>query len=752
MRSVVLGVVAWSVAFLLMALGALSVTQGQRGKAKGLLPMNADEFVGPFTSWLDVRRDCGARGDGIADDTEALQKAFNLVRPPTAKVAVVYLPSGTYRLTKTLRLERQSHGESMHLIVVGEHPETTVLRWDGEAGGVMIAADAWYSAFRRLTLDGAGKARTAVLCGPHFVTYNEFADMVFCDVAFGIEAGTMKEAGVAETAVVRCRFLRCSQAGISVQNFNSLDWWIWHSVFDDCGYGVTNTFGAGNFHIYHSRFRRSRIADIGMGHCGFFSVRDNFSQNSRAFVVTAKMNCCHFLTLQGNTVLDAQETPVRVGSLGPVFLLDNTFCVRSTPSVIVHPEGGLVSVGNTFTTPNPIQAGENAWQGDDRIVKPSTLRVAEMQEPKTPPIEKRLVFDLPTDATATDIQRAINEAAKHRGKRPVVHLPVGDFAVDRTLVIPKGSDVRLVGDGGKTVLRWAGKGDGPVLRIIGPSHAVVKDLMVDGGQGDGIVVEGCDQPDGCFIADQLYLGYDGGQTGLSVERLRRFSVQLFNFQFAFCRLGVQVVGSGDPKRTAPVVIFSGASADNDLTYEVTDGGYLVVRDIWYESAKKPRFAVFNKGSGTFVLHGSRCYAAHPQPGDRDIPVVEVVDFQGDIAFLMSDLNRSGSGRPKVLVRKGNERLRLLLLGFGADGDDDALVTEAENPHWVAAQVYKILPDGSWQRAKGRGNLTRELLLALLSPTRQAHPKALLPVNSLVTDLRFHRVLVRRGRMGLRLLP
>ena len=139
------------------------------GKAKGLLPMNADEFVGPFTSWLDVRRDCGARGDGIADDTEALQKAFNLVRPPTAKVAVVYLPSGTYRLTKTLRLERQSHGESMHLIVVGEHPETTVLRWDGEAGGVMIAADAWYSAFRRLTLDGAGKARTAVLCGPHFV-------------------------------------------------------------------------------------------------------------------------------------------------------------------------------------------------------------------------------------------------------------------------------------------------------------------------------------------------------------------------------------------------------------------------------------------------------------------------------------------------------------------------------------------------------------------------------------------------------
>lgn len=73
----------------------------------------------------------------------------------------------------------------------------------------MIAADAWYSAFRRLTLDRAGKARTAVLCGPHFITYNEFMDMMFRDVA--------------------------------------------------------------------SLFRCSRVADIGMGHCGFFSVRNNFT-------------------------------------------------------------------------------------------------------------------------------------------------------------------------------------------------------------------------------------------------------------------------------------------------------------------------------------------------------------------------------------------------------------------------------------------------------------------------------------------
>lgn len=50
----------------------------------------------PMAEWVNVR-DCGAEGDGKADDTEAFRTAI-------ARGRVVYIPMGRYRLTDTLRL------------------------------------------------------------------------------------------------------------------------------------------------------------------------------------------------------------------------------------------------------------------------------------------------------------------------------------------------------------------------------------------------------------------------------------------------------------------------------------------------------------------------------------------------------------------------------------------------------------------------------------------------------------------------
>jgi Pectate lyase superfamily protein len=166
-----------------------------------------DEFVGPFASWKDVKRDFGAKGDGTTDDTAALQSALDTLRAYANNIGVLYIPAGTYRITQTLSFIRSADSEPEDVIIVGEDPSSTTIRWDGATNGVMIAYGAWYSKMARLTFDGAGKAKTAIAHGAAFSTHNEFSDMVFTDLSFGIEAGTPDGQGNAETAVERCLFV-----------------------------------------------------------------------------------------------------------------------------------------------------------------------------------------------------------------------------------------------------------------------------------------------------------------------------------------------------------------------------------------------------------------------------------------------------------------------------------------------------------------------------------------------------------------
>ena len=67
-------------------------------------PAPADEFVGPFPSWLNVKTDFGARGDGKTDDTAALQKALDAINPTAGNPKVLYFPAGVYRIAKTLNI------------------------------------------------------------------------------------------------------------------------------------------------------------------------------------------------------------------------------------------------------------------------------------------------------------------------------------------------------------------------------------------------------------------------------------------------------------------------------------------------------------------------------------------------------------------------------------------------------------------------------------------------------------------------
>jgi hypothetical protein len=226
-------------------------------------PAEDDEFVGPFPSWIDAKREFKLKGNGHTDETAGLQSALNAIGNSNSTASVVYLQAGTYRITKTLTCNSK-----INISFIGADPANTKIIWDGPAGGTMLKIDGTaYSRFNRISFDGKLKAKIAIDqswngSSQYFDTGNEYADDIFTNVDYGIRGGHAGH-GFAEISILRCSFFGSKRAAISLGNYNALDVWIWSCLFQDCAVGVTNgeDNGAGNFKIYKNVFRNSSITD-----------------------------------------------------------------------------------------------------------------------------------------------------------------------------------------------------------------------------------------------------------------------------------------------------------------------------------------------------------------------------------------------------------------------------------------------------------------------------------------------------------
>src|SRR6266542_1706792 len=558
-----------------------------------------DESVGPFASWTNVKTAYGARGDGVADDTASLQRGLDDLSSGGA-VKTLFLPSGVYRITQKLRLHN-----TIYVNMIGEDPDSTIIRWDGALGGVMMHIDGVaYSRYNRLTWDGQNRADVAIDQSKsenvlqHFDTGNEYAEDVFKDVGYGIRAGNF-DIGASETSVVRSRFIRNSKAGIVTKNFNALDWWVWYCYFEDCAIGVTNSDGAGNFSVFYSVFKRSSVADIMIEQTSFYSIRNNYSIGSKVFYNSPGAGQNGALTaIQGNTILDTQSPEaIQIYDFGPVIMYDNS--IRSSvgasgPAIRLNVADAL-TFGNTFTVSNPITAGGRSITDGTRIVQRGDIVSTEPVIPFKYVSKNRQVFDVPLGATASAIQQKIDSAAQFCGQRPIVHLPAGPgdyqgFQIDKSLIVPPNCDIQIVGDGGFSRLTWVGNGSGPVFTLRGPSKAILRDFRIHGAadaSGNGIVIENADQPGSRVYMQEVFVN-GTTQNGLLVDGLDYTRVDLRGLIHQEASgSSVKVVGGSSAASGLNLggrtTLISGASASNVLSYEVTQGGRLAVRDVWYET-------------------------------------------------------------------------------------------------------------------------------------------------------------------------
>ncbi|MGE5297480.1 MAG: glycosyl hydrolase family 28-related protein [Solirubrobacterales bacterium] len=620
-RTAVVNKAVWSV---LVASWVLAAQPSWAGE-----PM--EEFVGPFSSWRDVQRDFGARGDGRADDAASLQRALDELTKHV-DFCVLYLPAGTYRITRTLTTVRQAHTDCQGVAIIGEDPAHTILRWDGEKDGTMFRWDAWYSKISRLTFDGAGRAGSALVYGPAFSTYNETSDLIFRDAANGLVFGGPQTAGQAENAVLRCQFLGCG-TGIQTVNWNSMDIWVWHGRFEDCGRGVHNVMG--NWHVWESLFLRSREADLSSINLMAFSAVNNTSVGSRCFFDFSTGHTWGSpVSLTGNRVLDPTgDWAVMLDNAGPYLVVDNQFRLSGATRGVRMTWADQTLVGNLYSKEDAVEERGRFRRVGERLVPAGEIPDALPTLPPTPPRRERKVFDVPAGAEGVTIQQAIDDAAKLAGQRPVVHLPMGNYKVAKTLIIPAGCDLQLVGDSAGetgTRLNWAGPDDGVVLRILGPSHATLRDFYIHAGQARAVLVENCDQPRGRIFADQLNANGPSDRSvdaaALRIKGLDRTDVLLR------CLQGsgngghwVEVLGGPDAERsTSQVSIFTGATGSAAGQYDVRLGGRLVVRSVYHERSSDSLNGLHLTDRGSLSIDATRfSYATSPTS-----PTIAADSFRG----------------------------------------------------------------------------------------------------------------------------
>ncbi len=100
-------------------------------------------FPADLQAVIDIRKEFGAKGDGIADDTAAIQSAIEQSRGGE-RSRFIYLPNGIYKITRTIIFKPPGDGKEGSMVgpwIYGQDRDKTILRLVDHAEGFTDPAE-----------------------------------------------------------------------------------------------------------------------------------------------------------------------------------------------------------------------------------------------------------------------------------------------------------------------------------------------------------------------------------------------------------------------------------------------------------------------------------------------------------------------------------------------------------------------------------------------------------------------------------
>jgi hypothetical protein len=604
---------------------------------------SAKTFDGPFASWTDVKAVYGAKGDGVTDDTAALQSACNSL---SQSAPVLWLPHGTYLITGSLTITG-----NQNFTILGEDPLTTTIVWGGPKGGIMFVLNGVEGLnIGRLTWDGRGASSVALEITWDKVHYsyptrNLIHDSRFFNSAVGFLTG-VGGGDSGELTVDRVHFDHNSTAGISNKgtlNFNVID-----SLFTDNAIGVWGAAtDGGTFNVTNSVFVRSTLGDLLPTSSGPFSFRNNLSVNSRQFLWTGATGAPSNIIIQGNTIYQPGSTPMINGMPGALLLADNQF-VSLEPSFQIMGITGLpryfLSVGNSYSVSQPFGpacvqcSGVGVYTSIDEATR-SADRMLSFTVPNEiyiPPYSHRPVFEVPVGSNGNIIQAAINAAVAVGG---IVHIPAGNFNIYQTLTIPPNASVGILGDGELSELVADNNLQGPILSIYGKS-VQLEDIgfytYSSSSSTDQIELHEPDTPNTRIICDECSTNAADIEVDGMDDAAIEFKVATINGTNGGT-FWPQIIHGGIARQKGIETLGSvGEYMTSTGGYQVDLGAHLLVADGWIEDHD------FGLGHTEFVLTGD-----------------------GRVTHQGGSISSSLYGAPPVMTLN-NYKGKLSLLGLATD--------------------------------------------------------------------------------------